>query len=86
VTDAAARFFDVQFRELLADPLDCVRHIYAHFDLELTRDAEVRMGRFLEANPRDKHGTHRYAPETFGIDPQRDALHFEAYCERYGAQ
>jgi len=84
VPDRAARFFDVRFPELLADPLDCVRRIYAHFDLELTQQARRRMARFLEANTRDKHGTHRYAPETFGIDPARDAREFEEYCRRFG--
>ncbi len=86
VPDRAARFFDVRFPELLADPLDCVRRIYTHFDLELTTEAQQRMARFLGANTRDKHGTHRYAPETFGIDPVRDAQHFEEYDCRFGLE
>jgi hypothetical protein len=83
VTDRETRFFDVRFPDLLADPLECVRRIYAHFDLELAREAQQRMLRFLEANARDKHGTHRYAPETFGIDRVRDARHFEEYTRRF---
>jgi len=86
VPDRAARFFDVRFPELLADPFDCVRRIYTHFDLKLTTEAQQRMARFLEANTRDKHGTHRYAPETFGIDPARDAQHFEEYDRRFGLE
>ena len=83
VPDRATRFFDVHFPDLLADPLECVRRVYAHFDLELTGEAQQRMVSFLEANTRDKHGTHRYTPETFGIDPVRDAQHFEAYYRRF---
>jgi hypothetical protein len=86
VTDGDARFFDVRFPELIADPLECVRRIYAHFDLALTPDALTRMARFLEENARDKHGMHRYAPETFGIDPERDARHFKEYCDRFRLQ
>jgi hypothetical protein len=41
------------------------------------------MSRFLDDNKRDKHGTHHYTLETFGIDPERDARGFEEYCERY---
>jgi hypothetical protein len=61
-----------------------VRQIYQHFDLKLGEEAEKRMSRFLEDNRRDKHGTHQYSLETFGIDPLRDARGFDAYCERYG--
>jgi hypothetical protein len=82
----AARFFDVHFRELLADPLACVERIYAHFGLELTQAARVRMALFLEDNKRDKHGTHRYTLAPFGIDPERDARAFDVYCERYGVR
>jgi hypothetical protein len=81
--DRATRFFDVHFPDLLADPLACVRRIYAHFDLELTGETQRRMARFLEANRRDRHGAHRYAPETFGIDPARDASRFEEYSRRF---
>jgi hypothetical protein len=83
VPDRAERFFDVQFAELLADPLDCVRRVYAHFDLELTDEAQGRMARFLSEHPRDEHGRHRYALETFGIDPQGAARCFEDYYDRY---
>jgi hypothetical protein len=80
----AAQFCDVHFPDLLADPLACVRRVYEHFGLELSREAEERMSRFLEDNKRDKHGTHRYTLETFGIDPERDGRGFDDYCERYG--
>jgi hypothetical protein len=83
-TQHADQFCDVHFPDLLADPLACVRQIYQHFDLELGEEAEKRMSHFLEDNRRDKHGTHQYTLETFGIDPLRDARGFDAYCERYG--
>jgi hypothetical protein len=78
------RFCDVQFVDLLEDPLGCVRRIYDHFGATVSAEAEARMKRFLDENPREKHGTHRYTLETFGIDPVRDARRFDAYCERYG--
>jgi len=77
------RFFDVHFADLLADPIDCVKRIYAHFSLPLTPEAEERMRRFLADNARDKHGVHHYTLETFGIDPAEAGRHFEEYCERF---
>jgi hypothetical protein len=44
------------------------------------------MSRFLKAHARDKHGTHRYTLETFGIDPERDAQYFDEYYNRYGVE
>ena len=82
--DHADQFFDMQFTDLIADPLPCIQRAYAHFDLELTKQAQERMARFLSDNARDKHGSHHYAPETFGIDAERDARDFAPYCERYG--
>lgn len=79
----ADRFCDVQFNDLLADPIGCVRRVYAHFDTPLSSEAETRMRRYLAENPREKHGTHRYMLETFSIDPVRDGARFDAYCECY---
>jgi hypothetical protein len=84
--DGEARFFDLHFPDLLADPLDCIRRVYAHFGLELTEQARLRMARFQQEHGRGKHGTHRYSLEAFGIDPERDARHFEEYCDRYGVK
>jgi hypothetical protein len=64
--------------------VSCVGQIYSHFGLELTDETRRRMSRFLKAHARDKHGTHRYTLETFGIDPERDAQSFAEYCNRYG--
>lgn len=86
LSDEAERCFDVQYAALVADPIGCVRGIYAHFGLPLGAEAESRMRRFLAENPGDKHGVHRYAPEWFGLDPERTARRFDGYCERFGVE
>lgn len=48
--------------------LHAIGRTYEHFALELSADAEQRMQLFLDPNPRDERGSHRCAPETFGID------------------
>jgi hypothetical protein len=78
------RFFDVHFREFLADPIECVKQIYAHFALPFSEDTEARMRTFLSDNSRDKHGVHRYALADFGIDPREAAGCFHAYYEEFG--
>lgn len=82
--ELADRFFDLQYEDIVRDPLDCVRRIYSHFGLDLSADAEERMERFLVENPRDKHGTHRYTLDMFGLDAEKTAERFAAYNERFG--
>lgn len=81
--DANARFCDVQFKDIVAQPLTVIETIYQHFDFELTDETLNSMRQYLEKRPRDKHGTHRYTLEDFGLDKQRDGQYFQAYRERY---
>ena len=78
------RFYDVQFREILADPIECVKQIYAYFALPFSEETEARMRAFLSDNSRDKHGVHRYALADFGIDAHKAAECFHAYYEEFG--
>jgi hypothetical protein len=77
------RFFDVQFREFLADPFECVKKIYAHFSLPFSNEVEARMRSFYRDNARDKHGVHRYRLSDFGIDRDEAARHFAEYYDAF---
>jgi hypothetical protein len=79
----AAQFVDVQFHEILRDPMAVVRRVYRHFDIALTDEAERRMKAFIAANPRDKHGSHHYTAAMFGLDAQRIKAQFADYYTRY---
>jgi hypothetical protein len=84
--DRSDQFFDVKLRETVTDPLDVVRRMYAHFGFELGDEVDAKMRDFMANNPRDKHGSHTYAPEDFGIDPVRDRAPFEEYIDYFGLQ
>ena len=43
-----------QFDELCARPMEYVRNLYAHFDMELSEDATTNMTTWLEQNPTNK--------------------------------
>ena len=75
--------FDMQFTEFIADEIAMVRRIYAHFGMQLTTEAESRMRRFLAANPKDKHGAHRYTLAQSGLDPEVEGRRYAAYQQRY---
>jgi hypothetical protein len=80
------QMFDVQYLELVRDPMSMVRRIYEHFDLGLTRAAETAMQRFLAENPKDKGGVHRYSLETFGLNPEAERRHFQSYLDCFGIE
>jgi hypothetical protein len=80
----AGRVVDVRYEDTVADPLGTTRRIYEHFDLELTPVAEQGVRDYLSANPRDKHGAHRYTLKEFGLDPDEVDAAFADYRERFG--
>lgn len=84
--DRSDQFFDVKLRETVADPIEVVRRMYAHFGFELSDEVDAKMRHFMASNPRDKHGSHTYTAEDFGIDPVRDREPFEAYIEHFGLE
>lgn len=81
---AVDRILDVRFEEVLADPIAVVERIYERFELPLTGSTVDAMRAYLASHPRDRHGVHRYAPETFGLtaDSLRDV--FRDYRAEYG--
>ena len=82
----AANFSDLHFREIVADPIGCVRRIYAGFDLAFTPAAEERMRAYLVAHPRYEHGEHHYSLEMFGLQAEAVSRAFKAYCDRFGVE
>jgi hypothetical protein len=82
----AERVFDMDFREFLRDEIAMVRRIYGHFGMTLTAEAEGRMRAFLEANPKDKHGAHRYGLGDTGLDVARERERFAKYRQRFAIE
>lgn len=77
------RFFDVDFAELLEDPIAAVRRLYAWSGDELSSVAEKRMRDFLLLNTREKHGRHHYTLAQFGLDTAAESPRFDRYRERF---
>lgn len=80
------RFVDVDYRDLLEDPLAEVECIYRRFGLPLGSAAREAMLRHLRENPKDKHGAHAYRLEDYGLTPERVRARLAAYLERFGLE
>lgn len=78
-----AQVVDLQFRDLIADPIGRIASLYAHFGRRLSTEAEARMRRFLAENPGDQYGPHRYRFSETGLDQSSERRRFEAYQTRF---
>ena len=48
------------------------------------RSLRTAINAFLAANPKNKHGVHRYTLEEFGLSRAAEKARFSGYCERFG--
>lgn len=58
---------DVNYPDLIQDPIQTVHRIYDFFNDSLDSSTEQNMVNWLDANPQTKHGVHRYSIEQFGL-------------------
>ena len=77
------QIIDVQFGELLSEPIEVIRKIYDKFGLELSDVAAERMQRHLAANPDDKHGKHGHSFADTGLDPEMERAKVRRYQEYF---
>ncbi len=80
----SSQFYDLKMSETVADPLGAVERIYDYFGYELKPAVKADMEKFMKNNPRDKHGSHTYRAEDFGIDAESDRRRFAEYCAYFG--
>jgi LPS sulfotransferase NodH len=74
-----ARFLDVTYPELVADPIGTVRAVCESFGYPFDAEFDARARRRLAEDLQHKHGVHRYSLEQFGLDPAAVDERFAAY-------
>lgn len=77
---------DVHYNDLMADPLTEIARIYAHFGMDFTEGARTAIGKWLAANPQDKHGRHSYDPGFFGLNDDAVRDRFSTYINQFSVQ
>lgn len=80
------QFCDVQYGDLVRDPVGTVRRIYAAFDLPFPPILAENIHRWLAENPRHKHGAHRYSLDQFGLSATEVKGAFADYCQQFQPQ
>ncbi len=64
-----ARWLDLSYDELVAEPVATTIRLCQSLDLEADAALARRFAEHLEHNRQHKLGRHRYTPEQFGLDP-----------------
>ena len=75
--------YDVRYADLLNEPIEVVKGIYAHYGLEYTSELNTSLERYLEANPQHKHGKHKYSLEDFGLSAADIRRRFGDYAAEF---
>jgi hypothetical protein len=77
-------WFDIQYPDLVRDPVRVVHELYEFYGQTLSPEAERRMREHVAANPQGKFGRHGYDLEKFGLTEQQVRDTFAEYVEYYG--
>jgi Sulfotransferase family len=77
------RIIDVHYADLMRNPMEAMRKLYASLGDELTAAADAAMRAWLNDNPQDKFGKHEYKLARFGLSEHTVRPLFERYLARY---
>jgi hypothetical protein len=75
---------DVQYADLVLDPLGSMQRIYESFGDELAGQAFGAMQAHVESHPKGRFGRHGYDLAEYGLDGGALGERFLPYVERYG--
>lgn len=70
---------NVQYVDMMANPIGEVKRVYAHFGETLSVEAEQAMQNYLEVNPKGKHGKHHYDLADYGLTKEMIGSRYQQY-------
>ncbi len=82
-TRATDIFLDIQYNDLMADPIGTVRHIYDYFNYQWTEGFARRLQQWLPENPKGRHGLLHYSLEEYGLSAEDIEHCFSRYRAYY---
>ena len=79
--------FIVDYKDLVNDPLNTIKKIYAKFKIEMTDEALKKLQDYIDSHPQNKFGKHEYSLEKYGLtleDVKRELKPYEDYMRSIG--
>jgi len=81
-----AQFVDVQFDDIVREPVATAEAVYRRLDWPFTEDVAGRIGEYAAAKPKGSRGEHRYSLEDAGLDAATERERFRFYTAHYGVR
>ena len=80
-----SRYYDLQYSDLLENPVDAVHRLCDYFGLSVSGAFETELRAYAKEKPhqKDKFGGHQYSAESFRLDSSHVDSLFQFYRERY---
>ncbi len=82
--DRESQFVDLHFREVLADPVGSLQKAFSALDLPLSQTAIDQMNDWQTTHQPERHGSHDYTAEAYGLDPEELSDAFREYRDHFG--
>jgi hypothetical protein len=79
----AERFIDLQYADLVREPIQQFRQALTKMGLAVGHEDEAAVRRWLEASRADAQPRHAYRPEDFGLTAGQIGERFRFYTDRY---
>lgn len=76
-------FFDSNYDDMIADPVDTLRQIYNHFKFDYTTRLEENLKQYINQNSQHKRGVHVYSLEQFNLEPIAVSQKFIKYRKQF---
>jgi hypothetical protein len=73
----------MRYKDLVADPVQAVRDVYAFADIPFTPETERGVRGWLADNPTGKHGKHVYALSDYGLTEDDVRAVYGDYIDAY---
>jgi hypothetical protein len=77
------RFIDVPFKATVAEPLETAKSVMSQLGLTVGPTDIDAFNDYLEINRQEKHGSHSYTAEDFGLSTEQLARDFDFYERAY---
>lgn len=77
------RFLDIGFYDMAADPMGQVHRLYHWLGEDLPDEAARAMEAWWDANSKERQGSRKYVPETYGVTAEELRERFAFYHARF---
>ena len=79
VTNTKVRIVDIDYNELVTEPVAVVEAVYAAAEMDLPQSVRGKLADWTQRNPKGKRGIQAYRLEDYGLDRGRVEAGFAAY-------